>query len=149
MEEAAGDEPVPLAFARPTAPKRPKSKTSELLPDCSKPPLPLAISARKASTLSAIRMKVAGALAEQARRSPTPLTTLVRWPAHSGQRIPTGVGVMQSGQIGRPQEEQETAGLAVGVAVTSLGHGDEQPTIAADGRSPAQPGSTRPWSARR
>jgi hypothetical protein len=29
--------------------------------------------------------------------------------AHSGQRIPTGVEVMQSGQIGRPQEEQETA----------------------------------------
>jgi hypothetical protein len=28
---------------------------------------------------------------------------------HSGQRIPTGDGVMQSGQIGRPQEEQETA----------------------------------------
>jgi hypothetical protein len=27
---------------------------------------------------------------------------------HSGQRIPTGLGVMQSGQIGRPQEEQET-----------------------------------------
>ena len=25
-----------------------------------------------------------------------------------GQRIPTGVGVMHSGQIGRPQEEQET-----------------------------------------
>ncbi|HET8977791.1 MAG TPA: hypothetical protein VFN87_06510 [Solirubrobacteraceae bacterium] len=28
--------------------------------------------------------------------------------AHSGQRMPTGVGVMHSGQIGRPQEEQET-----------------------------------------
>jgi hypothetical protein len=28
---------------------------------------------------------------------------------HSGQRIPTGVGVMQSGQIGRPQDEQLTA----------------------------------------
>ena len=36
-------------------------------------------------------------------------TTLVRWEAHSGQRIPTCVGVMQSGQIGRPHEEQETA----------------------------------------
>jgi hypothetical protein len=34
--------------------------------------------------------------------------TLVRCLAHSGQRIPTGVGVMQSGQIGRPHEEQET-----------------------------------------
>jgi hypothetical protein len=27
---------------------------------------------------------------------------------HSGQRMPTGVGVMQSGQIGRPHLEQET-----------------------------------------
>ena len=35
-------------------------------------------------------------------------TTLVRWREHSGQRIPTGVGVMHSGQIGRPQELQET-----------------------------------------
>jgi hypothetical protein len=33
---------------------------------------------------------------------------LVRWLAHSGQRIPTGVVVMQSGQIGRPQLAQET-----------------------------------------
>ena len=28
--------------------------------------------------------------------------------AHSGQRMPTDVGVMQSGQIGRPQFEHET-----------------------------------------
>jgi hypothetical protein len=34
--------------------------------------------------------------------------TRVRWPAHSGQRMPTGVCVMQSGQIGRPQFEQLT-----------------------------------------
>ena len=34
--------------------------------------------------------------------------TMVRWLAHSGQRMPTGVVVMQSGQIGRPQLEQET-----------------------------------------
>jgi hypothetical protein len=34
--------------------------------------------------------------------------TGVRWREHSGQRMPTGVGVMQSGQIGRPQLEQET-----------------------------------------
>ena len=32
----------------------------------------------------------------------------VRWRAHSGQRMPTGVDVMQSGQIGRPQFEQCT-----------------------------------------
>jgi len=35
-------------------------------------------------------------------------TTFVRCFAHSGHRIPTGVLVMQSGQIGRPQFEQET-----------------------------------------
>jgi hypothetical protein len=34
--------------------------------------------------------------------------TLVRCLEHSGQRMPTGVVVMQSGQIGRPQLEQET-----------------------------------------
>jgi len=34
--------------------------------------------------------------------------TWVRWRAHSGQRMPTGVGVMQSGQIGLPHEEQAT-----------------------------------------
>jgi hypothetical protein len=34
--------------------------------------------------------------------------TLVRSPAHCGQRMPTDVGVMQSGQIGRPQLEHET-----------------------------------------
>ena len=34
--------------------------------------------------------------------------TCVRWREHSGQRMPTGVGVMQSGQIGRPQFEQRT-----------------------------------------
>jgi hypothetical protein len=37
-----------------------------------------------------------------------PRVTRVRSRAHSGQRIPTGVGVMQSGQIGRPHEEHET-----------------------------------------
>ena len=46
--------------------------------------------------------------------------TLVRWLAHSGQRMPTEVVVMQSGQIGRPQFEQLHAGLAVGMAVAHL-----------------------------
>jgi hypothetical protein len=32
----------------------------------------------------------------------------VRSREHSGQRMPTGVGVMQSGQIGLPQLEHET-----------------------------------------
>jgi hypothetical protein len=34
--------------------------------------------------------------------------TFVFWLAQSGQRIPTGVGVMQSGQIGLPHDEHET-----------------------------------------
>jgi len=33
-------------------------------------------------------------------------TFVVLRPAHSGQRMPTGVDVMQSGQMGRPQFEQ-------------------------------------------
>ena len=41
-------------------------------------------------------------------KAPAPLRTLVRCLAHSGQRIPTGVEVMHSGQIGLPQLEQET-----------------------------------------
>jgi hypothetical protein len=36
------------------------------------------------------------------------VTTRVRWLAHSGQRMPTEVGVMQAGQIGRPQLEHDT-----------------------------------------
>ncbi|HWC87741.1 MAG TPA: hypothetical protein VG388_14480 [Solirubrobacteraceae bacterium] len=34
--------------------------------------------------------------------------TFVFSPAHAGQRIPTEVGVMQSGQMGRPHEEHDT-----------------------------------------
>jgi hypothetical protein len=36
------------------------------------------------------------------------LLTFVRSRAHSGQRIPTEVGVMQSGQIGRAHNEHDT-----------------------------------------
>jgi len=35
--------------------------------------------------------------------------TFVFWREQSGQRMPTGVDVMQSGQIGRPQDEHDTA----------------------------------------
>src|SRR5881394_4403678 len=88
-------------------PKRPNSGISEevMVPT---PPEPVAITAKNTATLSAIRMNVAGARANN-EASPTPRTTRVRCCEHSGQRIPTGVGVMQSGQIGRPQLEQETA----------------------------------------
>jgi hypothetical protein len=57
-----------------------------------------------AITLIAIRISVARA----AVGTDLIVFTLVRSRAHSGQRIPTGVGVMQSGQMGRPHEEQET-----------------------------------------
>jgi hypothetical protein len=43
-----------------------------------------------------------------ARSAALALRTPLRRPAHSGQRIPTGVATMQSGQIGRPQFEQAT-----------------------------------------
>jgi hypothetical protein len=36
------------------------------------------------------------------------VVTRVRCFEHSGQRMPTGVGVMQSGQIGRPHDEHDT-----------------------------------------
>ena len=41
-------------------------------------------------------------------RSSAAVRTLVFWPAQSGQRMPTEVVVMQSGQIGFPQFEQDT-----------------------------------------
>jgi hypothetical protein len=58
-----------------------------------------------AITLIAIRACVTLSFAADVARS---VLTLVRSRAHAGHRIPTGVGVMQSGQIGRPHEEQDT-----------------------------------------
>ncbi len=107
MEEAAGHKPVQLSFGH-EGPVEAEVEDQRAA-GVEKPPLPVATSARKAAALSAIRMKVAGALANSARLTDAPHVTRVRWLAHSGQRIPTGVGVMQSGQIGRPQDEQETA----------------------------------------
>ena len=49
------------------------------------------------------------------------LRTGVRSREHSGQRIPTGVGVMQSGQIGPPAVRAGDARLAVRVAIAG-GH---------------------------
>ncbi len=61
-------------------------------------------SARNATTLIAISAIVTCGREAVLRK----VLTTVRWLAHSGQRMPTGVVVMQSGQIGRPQLEQET-----------------------------------------
>ncbi len=59
---------------------------------------------RNIATLIPIRMYVAiGSTAIE--RS---VCTCVRCFEQSGQRMPTGVGVMQSGQMGLPQFEQET-----------------------------------------
>jgi hypothetical protein len=66
---------------------------------------PVANSPKNTSTFIAISVYVTiGSPPAYARR-----TTRVLSREHSGQRIPTDVGVMQSGQMGRPQFEQETA----------------------------------------
>ena len=64
----------------------------------------MAISATNTATLTAISAWVTTGVAGSERT----VLTFVRSREHSGQRIPTGVGVMQSGQIGRPHEEHET-----------------------------------------
>ena len=102
--------PVTSRYHSPSATALPcsaKSLTTEPLVVL-RPPLPPAISARKASALRPIRTKVAGAAAKPEPPATGPLVTRVRCREHSGQRMPTGVGVMHAGQIGRPQEEQET-----------------------------------------
>jgi hypothetical protein len=58
--------------------------------------------------LIAISAIVAGIREALGLNAPCPTRTLVVCFAQSGQRIPTGVEVMHSGQIGRPQFEQET-----------------------------------------
>jgi hypothetical protein len=58
--------------------------------------------------LIAISAIVAGILPAVGLNAPAPALTFVVCLAHSGQRIPTEVEVMQSGQIGRPQFEHET-----------------------------------------
>ena len=58
----------------------------------------------KTATLIAISACVTIGVVEIERT----VLTFVRSREHSGQRIPTGVGVMQSGQIGRPHDEHET-----------------------------------------
>ena len=74
-------------------------------------PPPLLSSATKASTLAKISARVTSTPPARTSRI---VRTLVRWREHSGQRMPTGVGVMQSGQIGRPQDEHETPVSRVG-----------------------------------
>ena len=58
----------------------------------------------KAATLMMMRASVTSGWRAVLRS----VLTGVRWREHSGQRMPTAVVVMQSGQIGRPQLEQET-----------------------------------------
>src|SRR6201987_4765646 len=88
------------------------------------------LSARNAATLAMMSAYVTrGTLAAE----PTERirVTLVRCLEHSGQRMPTGVGVMQSGQMGRPQLEQATpvsregwrSQVATGVGERSCGGG--------------------------
>ena len=105
VEEAAGDEPVPLAFgdARPEE-REVRHDASGAFAEAR--PIPRDLGQededvdRDQDVGGGCRVELAGVAGVPHHR--------VRWLAHSGQRIPTGVGVMQSGQIGRPQEEQET-----------------------------------------
>ena len=70
-------------------------------PVIQEPPAP---AAKNISTLTAIRTYVAVGSACMERS----VCTCCFCPAQSGQRMPTGVGVMQSVQIGLPQFEHET-----------------------------------------
>jgi hypothetical protein len=47
-------------------------------------------------------------VADGAEGSERTVLTRVRSRAHAGHRMPTGVGVMQSGQMALPQDEQAT-----------------------------------------
>jgi hypothetical protein len=77
-------------------------------PPLNPPDPPPASSTRKTITLIAMSAIVAGTLAAVGLKAPWPTRTFVVWRAHSGQRMPTDVEVMHSGQIGRPQFEHET-----------------------------------------
>src|SRR5215213_8877483 len=70
-------------------------------PVSTEPPIP---DPRNISTLIAMSTYVAVGSACMERSE----CTFCLRPAQSGQRMPTGVGVMQSGQIGLPQLEHET-----------------------------------------
>ena len=102
--------PIPCAAQMPPSPialPQRAPSANAVLPVVLSPPLPVKTSTRKAATLIAIRTKVARAT-DDAEAANVGVRTLVLSRAHSGQRIPTDVGVMQSGQIGRSQREQET-----------------------------------------
>ncbi len=71
-------------------------------PDLPLKPAPLV--SRYATTLIAISAKASCGV----RLSVAAVWTFVFCLEHSGQRMPTGVAVMQSGQIGRPQFAHET-----------------------------------------
>src|ERR1700759_2320038 len=66
--------------------------------------VPVAVSATNTITLRAINAWVTVGVPPGERI----VLTRVRSRAHSGQRMPTGVGVMQSGQMGRPHDEHDT-----------------------------------------
>src|SRR3954449_2911617 len=86
-------------------PFRAAFSSTELPPTLPPTDDPDASVAKKASTFIPISVYVAiGSPPAYARR-----TTRVLSREHSGQRIPTEVGVMQSGQIDRPQLEHDTA----------------------------------------
>ena len=124
MKPACRKPPVTSRYHSPSAtpwPCSPKSLTTEPL-TVDRPPLPPAISARKASTLSPISTQVAGAPAPGeragARGHAGPLARALR-AAHAdrGRRHALGADRPPAGGAG-------DAGLAIRVAVTGLRHGN-------------------------
>ena len=102
MEEPARDQPPVLAVSSIAGPFSAKSLTSRLLAEPANPIDPLARNAT-AQTMMIPHGHPRVAASSSACCGPSCAAC-----AHSGQRMPTGVGVMQSGQIGRPHDEQET-----------------------------------------
>ena len=90
--------PSPTALAQ----RAPSANSQPSVPDGP----PVSSCRTKTPTLIPIRTNVA--LAPPDRAPVDAVRTSVRSRAHSGHRMPTDVGVMHSGQIGRPQREQLT-----------------------------------------
>ena len=145
VQEAAGDQPPPVARRDVGAVEREVRGRARCRPrEVPAPRFPVARKARTHTAMIAIVARGSVDVVGQRRAS----SSVCR--EHSGQRMPTGVGVMQSGQIGRPQDEQLTARLARRVAVAGLrrglgggAHAQLRSTVAV---GPPTIGGSRGWS---
>ena len=146
MQEAAGEEPVPLAFGDRRRRRSPKSTTSEP-PGCSSPPRPAGDLDQEDDDVDRDQDEGRRACAEPADAAAGaphhfgPLPHALR-AAHPDRRRGHAVGADRP-----PAGGAGDAGLAVGMAVAGLGHREGSLQSAARWTAPAPPGSTRPWSA--